>query len=124
MCEFEAEKTCAVFMRCGLCVELSRAFFSEVGASYTYAEPGAVLYDLFTHPDARGQGRYQRTIATMLEDLDKKPSADEGPRLVYISVLADNAASRHVTEKLGFEYLESLNRVSAFGWSRCSETKR
>ena len=24
MREFEAEKTCALFMRCGLCVELSR----------------------------------------------------------------------------------------------------
>ena len=96
--------------------EQSEAFFTEVGTKYRYPEPGTVLYDFFTHPNARGQGWYQRTLACMLRDLES--ATDGGPRVVYISVLADNEASRHVIEKLGFDYLESLIRVSAFGWSR------
>ena len=100
--------------------EQSEAFFTEVGTKYRYPQPGAVLYDFYTHPDARGQGWYQRTLASMLRDLDQESAADGGPRVVYISVLADNKASRHVIEKLGFDYLESLIRVSGFGWSHCN----
>jgi CelD/BcsL family acetyltransferase involved in cellulose biosynthesis/RimJ/RimL family protein N-acetyltransferase len=101
--------------------EQNEAFFTEVGAEYRYPKPGAVLYDFFTHPDARGQGWYQRTLATMLRDLNKRSVADCGVRVVYVSVLADNKASRHVIEKLGFDYVESLIRVSAFGWSHCKQ---
>jgi RimJ/RimL family protein N-acetyltransferase len=109
-----------VLLHCGWRVrKQSEAFFTEVGATYRYPEPGAVLYDFFTHPDARGEGWYQRTLACMLRDLDRESATDGGPRMVYISVLAGNGASRHVIEKLGFEHLESLIRVSGFGWSRC-----
>jgi CelD/BcsL family acetyltransferase involved in cellulose biosynthesis/RimJ/RimL family protein N-acetyltransferase len=99
--------------------EQREAYFTEVKATYVYPEPGAVLYDFFTHPSARRQGWYQRTVSCMLQDLDRESTSDGGPRVVYISVLANNRASRHVIEKLGFEYLESLIRVGGFGWSRC-----
>ena len=40
---------------------------------------------------------------------------DEPPAWVYITVLADNLPSRHVIEKLGFDYLESVVRTTRFG---------
>ena len=80
------------------------AWFTEVGYRYTYPEPGAVLYDFYTAPEARGQGLYQHTLRHMLADLSEMPAAG----IAYISVLADNGASRHVIEKLGFEYVESI----------------
>lgn len=98
--------------------EQHEAFFTEVGMTYRYPEPGAVLYDFFTHPDARGRGLYQQAIATMLQDLHRRFVAGGGLSVVYISVLADNRPSRHVIEKLGFRYVESLIRVGAFGWSK------
>lgn len=89
-----------------------RSKFSEVDYDYDYPNAGAVIYDFFTHPSARGRGLYQNTILQMLSDLAAAPAPQEW---VYISVLARNAPSRHVIEKLGFEYVESVLRKTRFG---------
>jgi CelD/BcsL family acetyltransferase involved in cellulose biosynthesis/GNAT superfamily N-acetyltransferase len=81
----------------------SQSFFPEVEQLFTYPENTAALYDYYTVPQARGRGLYQQCIRTMLRD-----AATGSAKRVAISVLADNVASRHVIEKLGFRYYESL----------------
>ncbi len=80
------------------------SFVSEVQQSYQFPENSAVLYDFYTHSKSRGMGFYQATIKQMLADVCKLPSVE----YIYISVEADNQPSRHVIEKLGFEYQDSL----------------
>lgn len=95
-----------VLQHYGWFIELQEeAYFSEVEQRYRYPEKGAVLYDFYTHPGARGQGFYQRTIARMRIDAAQDPAIDR----IYISCLADNFPSRHVIEKAGFNYLQSLH---------------
>jgi RimJ/RimL family protein N-acetyltransferase/CelD/BcsL family acetyltransferase involved in cellulose biosynthesis len=88
-----------------------KSHFSEVDAEFVYPPNSAVLFDYYTHPAARGRGLYQRAVLQMLKDAASIP----GTERVYISVLADNRPSRHVIEKLGFNYECSLLRRSRFG---------
>lgn len=81
-----------------------KAFFSEVDRSYKYPPGTAVLFDFYTHPKARGMGLYQRALRQMLRDA----AEIDGTKWIYISVLADNGPSRHVIEKIGFNYVESV----------------
>lgn len=90
------------------------AYFTEVQQRFQYPEGTAVLYDFYTNPDARGQGLYQKTLSQMLSDVSKL----DGVRQVYISVRADNKPSRHVIEKLGFEYQSSLFHLRVLGISK------
>lgn len=96
------------------------ARFSEVNRLYRYPQPGAVLYDFYSHPSARGRGLYQRTIKRILIDL--KRHAIEST-WAYISVLSDNKPSRHVIEKLGFQHIDSLY-VESGSKSDSSDAKR
>ena len=93
--------------------EQAASFFTEVDYTYEYPEPGAVLYDFFTHPMSRGRQLYQKTVRQMLNDLATRLSP---PAFAYISVLADNAPSRHVIEKVGFQYHESIVRLNRLFW--------
>jgi RimJ/RimL family protein N-acetyltransferase len=70
-----------------------------------------VLYDFFTHPRMRGRGLYQQALYQILHDAVETP----GIKKVYIMVLADNAPSRHVIEKVGFTYECSLFRQKRLG---------
>jgi len=94
-----------------LCPKRTVTDVSEVGQQYTMPESSAVLYDFYTDDDARGQGIYQSAIRQMLADIKNSPET----KYVYISVLADSAANRHVIEKIGFEYQESLVSKRTFG---------
>ena len=94
-----------------------KAHFSEVGAEYQYPEPGAVLYDFYTDPTARGQGLYQKTITRMLRDL----SDNEKVNTAYISCLAENHPSKHVIEKLGFRKISSITRTTRAGVTAVTE---
>lgn len=94
-------------VHCGWLVTYQeKSFLTEVGQSYTYPEPGAVLYDFYTAPDGRNCGYYQATIRQMLDDLNRS----EDVSVAYISVLADNGPSRHAIEKIGFRHIGSLFR--------------
>lgn len=92
------------------------ALFSEVHQEYQFEKPGAVLYDFFTDPTARGRGLYQGHIARMLQDAARIYGAE----VVYIACLADNHPSRHVIEKAGFRHRTSLFLRRVFGRSRKS----
>ena len=93
------------------------SFLSEVNQPWTPPEHAAVLYGFYTHPRFRGRGLYTSSLARMIRDAGTIPGVGE----IYISVLADNAPSRRVIEKLGFVYERSfyerhrLTRVSR--WS-------
>lgn len=88
-----------------------KARLSEVGQEFIYDEPeNAVLYDFFTHPQARGKGLYQQSLYQILHDAAAVP----GIKQIYIMVLADNRPSRHVIEKVGFTYQCSLFRQKRF----------
>ena len=82
------------------------SLFSEVQQRYEYPPGTAVQYDFYTDPDARGQGFYRSNLVQML----RQAAADPNIKQIYISVRADNGASRHVIEGVGFEYQTSLFR--------------
>ena len=83
---------------------LEKYFIPEVKQYYTLPPGSAVLFDFFTHPQARGKGFYQASMRQMLRDAARAPNL----RRVYISVSADNIAARRAIEKIGFQYDCSL----------------
>jgi RimJ/RimL family protein N-acetyltransferase len=92
---------------------------SEVGQTLHLPPNSAVLYDFYTQPGFRGRGLYRATINHMLADLSRDPTLE----FVYISVLADNLASRKVIERLGFTYQGSFYQQRRFGRiTRSSDT--
>jgi RimJ/RimL family protein N-acetyltransferase len=69
-----------------------------------------LLFDAATHPAARGLGLYRQTLCQCLHD-----AVDlHGARQVYGYVDWDNRISRHVIEKLGFDYQGSIVRERIF----------
>ena len=94
----------------------SASHFAEVDYVYEYQVPGAVLYDFYSHPGSQGHEFYKSTIAQMLNDL---AAQEEHPEWAYLSVLSDNDALRHVVEKTGFHYVESVIRIRSWFRSSC-----
>ncbi len=92
----------------------NRSYSTEVEQVIEFPEGSVALYDFYTHPDMRGRGFYRSVIEQMLRDVFSDPSVG----YAYISVLADNFASRHVVESVGFEYQGSLYWESRFGRQR------
>jgi len=88
------------------------AFFSEVRQPYRFPPKSACLYDFYTVPQARGRGLYTASLRAMLADIAEEHMAEQ----TYVGVLADNAPSRHVIEKLGFRYEASLHERVVFGF--------
>ncbi|HXS88469.1 MAG TPA: GNAT family N-acetyltransferase [Steroidobacteraceae bacterium] len=96
-------------LHCGwMSLDEKASFFTEVQQSFEYPEVGAVLYDFWSLPAARGRGLYQSTLRRMLADAMRVPNI----RYAYISCLASNAASRHVIEKMGFIHFASIHRTA------------
>jgi CelD/BcsL family acetyltransferase involved in cellulose biosynthesis/GNAT superfamily N-acetyltransferase/uncharacterized protein YfkK (UPF0435 family) len=81
-----------------------KSFISEINQYFTMPPDSAVMFDFYTHPQARGKGFYQASMRQILHEASRIPNLRE----IYISVLADNGASRHAIEKIGFEYKCSL----------------
>lgn len=97
----EADK----LVHCGWLIEKQeKSFIPEVNQHFTMPPGSAVLFDFFTHPQAKGKGLYQSALKQILHDVRNIPNT----RQVYIAVAADNFASRHSIEKVGFEYKCSL----------------
>jgi CelD/BcsL family acetyltransferase involved in cellulose biosynthesis/GNAT superfamily N-acetyltransferase len=83
-----------------------KSLITEVGCEYEYPPNTAVVWDFYTAPSFRGRGLYTRSLRRILRDLAATPGTD----FVYIAVLAENGPSRHVIEKVGFKYYESIIR--------------
>jgi len=92
-----------------------KSHLSEVGHDFHLPPESAVLTDFYTHPAARGKGFYQHSLRQMLCDA----SLIAGTKQIFIGVLADNVPSRHVIEKVGFDY-----RFSFFVRTTCGKTTR
>jgi RimJ/RimL family protein N-acetyltransferase len=75
---------------------LGQVFLPPVDAS--------IIFDSYTHPTARGQGLHYQALCQMLHDAQDIARAGQ----VCICAFADNAASRHVIEKIGFRYIGSM----------------
>jgi RimJ/RimL family protein N-acetyltransferase len=84
---------------------------SEVEQTLQLPPNSACLYDFYTDPASRGRGLYGATLDHMLADSFADPSLE----YVYISVLADNLASRKVIERAGFQYQGSLHWQCSMG---------
>ena len=77
-----------------------KSHISEVGHDFYLPPESAVLAEFYTHPAARGKGLYQHSLRQMVHDASLIP----GTKHILIGVLADNFPSRHVIEKVGFDY--------------------
>ncbi len=91
-----------------------QSYMTEVKQSMTFPVGSVALFDFYSHPNFRGRGLYRATISHMLQ----QAFTDEAIAYAYISVLADNAPSRHVIEKMGFEYQGSFYWQRRFGKER------
>jgi GNAT superfamily N-acetyltransferase len=89
----------------------SKSHMDEVHQDFVFPPDSAVLFDFYTAPDARGRGLYMQSLRLALRDAANVP----GTKRVYVCVLANNRASRHVIEKTGFEYDGSLIEDRLFG---------
>lgn len=89
--------------------EISNVY--EVEQEMKLPPNSSVLYDFFTHPEARRKGFYKKSLCQILHEIAKKGKAKQ----VFISVLADNVVSRSVIEKVGFTYQGSLYKETRFG---------
>lgn len=77
--------------------------------------PGtAALFDHFTHPLARGRGLYYQALCRLLHDA----RTIAGARQAYVTVFGSNGCSRHVIEKVGFQYEGSLFKERRLFWSK------
>jgi GNAT superfamily N-acetyltransferase len=83
---------------------------AELGQVFFPPPDSAALYDYFTHPAARGRGLYFDALCQVLHDARDLA----GARQAYIYIYSDNAASTHVAEKIGFEYVGSLVATRRF----------
>ena len=92
-----------------------KSHISEVGHDFYLPPESSVLADFYSHPAARGKGLYQHSLRQMLHDAALIP----GTKHIFIGVLADNVPSRHVIEKVGFDY-----RFSFFARTVGGKTKR
>jgi RimJ/RimL family protein N-acetyltransferase len=77
-----------------------------VGLGCDVRPESSCLWDYYTHPNARGRGLYRLALCHTLHEAFELAHAQQA----YISVYGENAVSRHVIEKVGFEYLGSLIR--------------
>jgi RimJ/RimL family protein N-acetyltransferase len=84
-----------------------QSFFTEVDQTFEFPKGSAVLFDFYTHPKLRGKGLYQLSLRQMLHDAAHIP----GTQQIFIAVLSKNSPSRHVIEKIGFDYVCSLYRT-------------
>jgi CelD/BcsL family acetyltransferase involved in cellulose biosynthesis len=84
---------------------------SEVEQTLQLPPNSATLYDFYTDPANRGRGLYGATIDHILVDAFADPALE----YAYISVLADNLASRKVIERAGFQYLGSFHWQRSLG---------
>ena len=97
-------------------------FFVDINARYEYRNPGFVLHDFYTHPEANGRDLRNRSIIAMLKDAHNTQLKIKKFRDIYISVSDKDRSLRGDIERLGFEYEESIVRYSALGWSHIQRT--
>jgi predicted GNAT family acetyltransferase len=92
-----------------------RSVLAEVGRALRLPPNSAMLFDYYTHPAYRGQGLYGGSLRQMA----RAAALVADTEWVFITVHADNGASRRVIEKVGFDY-----RFSFFEERRLGAVRR
>lgn len=93
---------------------VEKSNLTEVG-QVLYLPPGsATIANAYTHPAARGKKLYQHAVRQILHDAALVPET----KLLFAGVMANNSASRHVLEKLGFNYHFSFFSETVRGKTR------
>lgn len=87
------------------------SYFPFVDRTYTFPPGSAVMYNSYTHPDARGKGLHQCGLRAMIRWALTRPDIN----YVYGAIDIDNRASRHCSEKIGRQPHEVLFRKCRFG---------
>ena len=87
---------------------------TEVNQHFDFPPGSVYLFDAYTLPQARGKGLCSRAQQSMIHDIRR----DGRFRYIYVSVLANNHASRHIIEKMGFQYQTSLIQTITLGRAR------
>lgn len=88
-----------------------KLFIAEVGQTLYFPPNTVTLGNSYTHQQARGRGLFRDAVSQMLHDAADIPGTEE----IYIWVMTDNQASRHVMEKLGFVYRYSFFQQRKLG---------
>lgn len=88
-----------------------KSYMQEVGQLLLLPPDSAVLYGFYSSIASRNRGYYQASLRQMLSDAARIP----GTKHIWISVLADNGASRHTIEKVGFKYQYSFFEAKRLG---------
>ncbi|HYS21698.1 MAG TPA: GNAT family N-acetyltransferase [Gemmatimonadales bacterium] len=89
----------------------------SVGQDWVPPEGSVIFTTFYTDPRERGRGLYYSSLCQMLHEAQHVP----GAKAVFIGVLADNAPSRRVIEKVGFSYEYSFfEKRRPWGVSRWS----
>lgn len=91
-----------------------KSILDEVGQTLYLPANSAVLSSYHTQPAARGKGLYRMSLTQMIRDAAEIPGVEH----IFIYVLANNAPSRHVIEKVGFDYRFSFFQKTLLGKTR------
>ena len=91
-----------------------KSFLDEVGQTFYLPANSAALSSYHTQPAARGKGLYRTSLTQMLRDAADIPGVEH----IFIYVLANNGPSRHVIEKVGFDYRFSFFQKTFLGKTR------
>ena len=88
-----------------------RAWFPYVHQPYVFPEKSAVMFNDWTHPNARGRGLHSRLLRRRLYDAAFCLNAQQ----VFIAVEYGNRQSQRNIESVGFECIEILYEKVRFG---------
>jgi CelD/BcsL family acetyltransferase involved in cellulose biosynthesis/RimJ/RimL family protein N-acetyltransferase len=91
-----------------------KSILDEVGQTLYLPANSVVLSSYQTQPAARGKGLYRTSLTQMIRDAAEIPGVEH----IFIYVLANNAPSRHVIEKVGFDYRFSFFQKTFWGKTR------
>jgi L-amino acid N-acyltransferase YncA len=87
------------------------AWFPYVQQKYVFPPGSAMLYNAYTHPDARGTGLHQRSMRRRIFDAARQAET----RRVYTAIESGNLASRAVASRVGFKCVDVLYERIRFG---------
>lgn len=82
----------------------SEAWLPYVQQRYRFPPNTAVLFNAYTHPQARGQGIHERSMRRRVADAARMP----GTNWVYTAIESHNLASRTVAARVGLVCVDVL----------------
>lgn len=91
----------------------SSARFPAVDQSFEFPDGADVIFNAYTHPEARGQGIHKQVLMRQLYD----SSQQQGTSSVFIAIDPKNLPARLAVEAAGFEPVALFWKKTCFGRS-------